>query len=63
MRHNYWACMPQLLKPTQPVACVPQLRSLRAAATEARAHAPQQKKPPQWEADAPQRRVAPARHN
>ena len=28
-----------------------------------RAHAPQQEKPPQWEARAPQQRVAPAHHN
>ena len=51
--HNYWACEPQLL-------------SLRATTTEARmpgAHAPQQEKPPQWEARAPQRRLAPARSN
>ena len=44
----------------------PQLLSLRATTTEARmprAHAPQQEKPPQWEARAPQRRVAPARRN
>ena len=47
-------------------ARVPQLLSLRAATTEARApraRAPQQEKPPQWEARAPQQRVAPARHN
>ena len=51
--HNYWAHVPQLLSP-------------RVATTEAhvpRARAPQQEKPPQWEAHAPQRRVAPARHN
>ena len=44
-------------------ACEPQLLSLRAATTEARkprACAPQQEKPPQWEALAPQQRVAPA---
>ena len=45
--HNHWARMPQLLKPE----CL------------ARAHAPQQEKPPQWEAHAPQWRVAPTRHN
>ena len=28
-----------------------------------RAHAPQQEKPPQWEARAPQRKVAPVRCN
>ena len=39
----------------------PQLLSLRATATET--HAPQQEKPPQQEARAPQRRVAPARRN
>ena len=47
-------------------AHVPQLLSPRAATTEARtlrAHALQQEKPPQWEACAPQRRVAPARRN
>ena len=32
-------------------------------ARRSRAHAPQQEKPPQGEARAPQRRVAPARHN
>ena len=44
----------------------PQLLSLGAATTEARtsrAHAPQQEKPPQWEACTPQQRVAPARRN
>ena len=44
-------------------ACEPQLLSTRAATTEAcrhRARAPQQEKPPQWEARAPQQRVAPA---
>ena len=49
--HNYWACA--LLEPTchNYWACAP------------RACAPQQEKPPQWEARAPQRRAAPARHN
>ena len=45
-------------------APVPQLLSLSATTTEAhtpRARAPQQEKPPPWEARAPQRRVAPAR--
>ena len=58
MRHNYWACS---LEP----ACH-NYWSLRATTTEAhmpRARAPQQEKPPQWEAHAPQRRVAPAHHN
>ena len=44
----------------------PQLPSPRAAATEVhepKARAPQQKKPPQWEARAPQQRVAPAHRN
>ena len=44
----------------------PQLLSLRATTPEARvprARAPQQEKPPQWEAHAPQWRVAPARRN
>ena len=53
MHHNYWAHMPQLL-------------SLHAATTEAhmpRAWAPQQEKPLQWEARAPQQRAAPPRHN
>ena len=50
MHHNYWACT---LEPASHNywACAP------------RAHAPQQEKPPKWEARAPQRRVAPARHN
>ena len=46
VHHNYWACKPQLLSP-------------RATTTEARvprAHAPQQEKPPHWEARALQRR-------
>ena len=44
----------------------PVLQSPRVTTTEAReprAHAPQQEKPPQWEARAPQRRVALAHHN
>ena len=44
-------------------ACVPELLSAHAAATEAcmpRAYAPQQGKSPQWEAHTPQWRVAPA---
>ena len=47
-------------------ARVPQLLSPRAAPTEAcapRARALQQEKPLQWEARAPQRRVAPAHRN
>ena len=50
MRHNYWAC------PLEPTShnywvCAP------------RARAPQQEKPLQWEAHAPQWRVAPAHRN
>ena len=47
-------------------AHAPQLLSLWATTTEARvprARAPQQEKPPQWEARTPQQRVAPARCN
>ena len=67
-----WACAPQLLS-LRFRAREPQLLSLRAATTEAhapRARAPQQEKPPQWEAHTPQWeahtpqwRVAPARRN
>ena len=56
----------QLLKSTHPSACVPQLLSPCAATTEAhapRTHALQQEKPPQWDARAPQQRVAPTHHN
>ena len=56
---------PQLLS-LRSRARAPQLLSPRATTTEAhtlRARAPQQEKPPQWEARAPQRRVAPARRN
>ena len=56
---------PQLLS-LRSGACEPQLLSLRTTTTEAhvpRARAPQQRKPPQWEARAPQRRVAPTRRN
>ena len=58
VRHNYWACA---LEPASHNYWSP-----RATTTEARAprdSAPQQEKPLQWEARAPQRRVAPARHN
>ena len=44
----------------------PQLLSPRATTTEAHAprpHALQQEKPLQWEAHAPQQKVAPVRHN
>ena len=58
VRHNYLACSSG--------AHEPQLLSLCAATTEARvprAHAPQQEKPPQWEARAAQWRVAPTHRN
>ena len=48
VRHNYWACT------LEPV-------SGNYWAHAPRARAPQQEKPPQWEACAPQQRVAPAR--
>ena len=65
MSHNYWACA---LEPTSHNYWTyePQLPSLWTTTTKARApraRAVQQEKPPQWEARAPQRRVAPARHN
>ena len=50
VRHNYWAC-----------ALEPLSNNYWARAP--RAHAPQQEKPLQWEAHAPQRRAAPARRN
>ena len=52
-RHNYWARIPQLLR----------LHATTTEAQEPRARAPQQEKPPQWEAHAPQHRVAAAHHN
>ena len=58
--------MLQLLKPMHSRAHMLQLLSPRAATTEAgtpRACAPQQEKPPQQEAHAPQRRVAAAWRN
>ena len=65
VRHNYWVCA---LEPASHNywARVPQPLSPRATTTEAhmpRARAPQQEKPPQWEAHAPQQRVPPARRN
>ena len=56
MSHNYWACA---LEPAHHNnwARAPQLLSPRTTTTEARvprARAPQQEKPPQWEACAPQ---------
>ena len=50
MRHNYWAC-----------ALEPVSHSYWARVP--RARAPQQEKPLQWEARAPQWRVTPARHS
>ena len=63
--HNYWTCT---LEPASYNywAREPQLLSLRATTTEAhmpRSHAPQKEKPTQWEACAPQWRVAPAHDN
>ena len=66
VRHNYWACTPQLLKPARSRARTVQLLSPGGTTTKAhvpRACAPQQEKPPQWEAHAPQQRVVPARRN
>ena len=65
VQHDYWACA---LEPASHNyrAREPQLLSPHATTTEARmprAQAPQQEKPPQWEAHAPQRRVAPAHCN
>ena len=63
---QHWAHALQLLKSTRSRACVLQPLSPHAATTEGcapRARAPQQEKPPQWEAHALQRRVAPARRN
>ena len=60
-----WARVPQLLS-LRSRAREPQLLSPWATTTEAcapRAGAPKQEKPPQWDAHAPQRRVAPAHHN
>ena len=65
MPWSNWARVPQLLSPCSG-AREPQLLSPRAATTEARvpgARALQREKPPQQEAHALQRRVAPARHN
>ena len=65
MRHNYWACALEPMSHNY-WAREPQLLSPRAATTEVhmlRACAPQQGKPPQWEARTLQRRVAPPRCN
>ena len=58
MRHNYWACA---LEPVSHNYWSPWATTTEAHAP--RARAPQQEKPLQWEAHAPQQRVAPARHN
>ena len=50
VNHNYWACALELTR-----------HNYWARAP--RAHAPQQEKPPQWEARAPQRKVTPALRN
>ena len=50
VRHNYWACA------LEPTSHTTETRGPTACAL-------QQEKPPQWEACAPQRRVAPARLN
>ena len=60
------AHVPQPLKPTRSRARRPQLLSPSAASTDARvprACALQQENPPQWEARAPQWRVAPTHRN
>ena len=65
MPWSNWAHAPQLLS-LHSRAREPQLLSPRATTTEAHAprnHASQQEKPPQWEAHAPQGRVAPAHCN
>ena len=65
VRHNHWACALELTSHNY-WAHLPQLLSPCATTTEARvprARAPQQEKPLRWEARAPQRRVAPTRHN
>ena len=65
MPWSNWARVPRLLSLSSR-ACKPQLQSPSATTTEAcvpRAHAPQQEKPPQWEAHTPQQRVSPAHRN
>ena len=58
VHHNYWACA---LEPESHNYWGPCATTTEACAP--RAHAPQQEKPPQWEACALQRRVAPTRCN
>ena len=65
MLRSNWARVPQLLSLCSR-AHEPQLRSPRATTTEAhvpRARALQQERPLQWEARAPQQRVAPTHCN
>ena len=64
MPRSSWARVPQLLS-LHSGAREPQLspRGTTAEAHVPRAHALQQERPPQWEAHALQRRVAPARRN
>ena len=67
MPQSNWARAPQLLSLCSRVH-KPQLLSLCSRAHMPKLRKPvrlepQQEKPPQWEACAPQRRVAPARHN
>ena len=57
MHHNYWTCT---LEPTSHNYWACMLQLLKPTP---RAGAPQQEKPPQWEACAVQWRVAPARRN
>ena len=56
--HNYWACT---LEPMSHNYWSPRVTTTEARVP--RAHAPQQEKPSQWEARAPQWRVAPTHHN
>ena len=53
VHHNYWARAPPLLS----------LCATTAEVHVPRARAPQQEKPPQWEARTLQQRAAPAHHN
>ena len=57
--HNYWACALESARRNY-WAHVPQVLSLQATTTEARAPGA---RAPQWEAHAPQQRVAPAHRN
>ena len=56
--HNYWACTLEPVSHNYWSPC-----ATTTEASRPRAHAPQQEKPSQWEARAPQQRVAPAGHN